>query len=548
MLLPFDVYKDIPNGHQKTLIALGLLSLNRLLVLNYDEVIADRQNSNYKRHLPAGTSEQPQSKDAKCPSHNPFGILCPCVDSSPAKRLKPTKGPTLIVVPLSLIPVWLGMCKTHLDLDLADLPWTIRAAHGSKHDFPKLSRRCDSDFLCIRTPPREKLRYTSYASKQCTFICVTTVRSYNTHVKDEMSHQPLRKSNRGPMPAKVRDHIGFGRFFSDESHVESGEGSPGPSIAGQLTTNTPGLPTRQWMITGTPFESSPAEMVTWVRWLENKSCLWSQPTKSGWDDQDIWRAKLKSCTRDRLIALGKTHNHLVSWTKKSTAYIENPVQAQREYDEMKEQYIRDLQEVLSALWLRRDATESKFFGHPLVELTPNVHRIIRVSDPNAARIVNTPAQQMAKSTDATYQRRLAKWEAGSKMAEKPKLMVNNFLDDVRALRILSSFPALKMIEQTKDLKHTGQEIRDKGWCSITTYHPYNLQRTNSPYEKHIAAITRHTVCPKVKALGGLIDEWDKGEKAVVACASPVSSLLTYLVRSILNCPQECARVFRGVVF
>lgn len=92
--------------------------------------------------------------------------------------------------------------------------------------------------------------------------------------------------------------------------------------------------------------------------------------------------------------------------------------------------------------------------------------------------------------------RLQVWNQRNCMGDKPTLNLNNWLQQVRMLRVLSTFPMLGLLRETKGLELSGSKDYRRGWVSKEPGHLYNLQRSGSPYEVHIADICSTKTPPR----------------------------------------------------
>ena len=63
-----------------------------------------------------------------------------------------------------------------------------------------------------------------------------------------------------------------------------------------------------------------------------------------------------------------------------------------------------------------------------------------------------------------------------------------YLQAARRGRVLSSWPELDLNDETKKLDLTLDEIKKNGWIKVKEGPLYELEETDSPYEKHIETI------------------------------------------------------------
>lgn len=71
---------------------------------------------------------------------------------------------------------------------------------------------------------------------------------------------------------------------------------------------------------------------------------------------------------------------------------------------------------------------------------------------------------------------------------------------------------LNVLEDTRELKYTVEELNAKDWVKLDPGHPYQLLRTISPYEQLIEEIYAHESSVKIKAVDHLITSiWAPGD-------------------------------------
>ncbi len=149
-----------------------MIVLNRTLTLVIDSVKEARTEGRYDLHLPKGTLKNPQPPDAKCPSNNPFGIQCTCVDAGMSQKLRPSYGPTFILAPPALLSHWLGQTKRFLDMKAQKYEWTLRHAYSDgklRAYAPKLEKE---DRRSVA--PYGDIPYFDDANNKSHVLCFTT--------------------------------------------------------------------------------------------------------------------------------------------------------------------------------------------------------------------------------------------------------------------------------------------------------------------------------------------------------------------------------------
>lgn len=143
-------------------------------------------------------ANQQQPADAKCPSNNPLGIQCTCVDAGVSRKLNPSYGPNLVLSSSGLLFHWLRHAK-HLDTAAHAFDWVVRQAHGDpkwKHQAPKLVTVHRS--LLQKS---QKRPYFSERNDRSNVICFSTSLSYLGQIDKVMSKYTPAQPKLGRKPA-----------------------------------------------------------------------------------------------------------------------------------------------------------------------------------------------------------------------------------------------------------------------------------------------------------------------------------------------------------
>jgi hypothetical protein len=241
----------------------------------WTEVNHARANRDYDRHLAKGTSANAQPVGAKCPSNEPFGVCCPCVDENPSSEMSPRIGAGLLMVPANLSLNTLR--EMHLQLD---------------NDNPRIKMH----ILYQLTPPRGK-------TNQCISIGptndptpVTDFAASDEDIKFLQNNpdspdlaQYLVLCSRESWNTKVHrkglSAIRYSRFFRDEFHQESSQNTKWIQYLKSLNESHRDAWDRPfgWLASGTPFEKGPESLVGamsllmhWYDWTDHR--FWSKYT------------------------------------------------------------------------------------------------------------------------------------------------------------------------------------------------------------------------------------------------------------------------------
>lgn len=81
----------------------------------------------------------------------------------------------------------------------------------------------------------------------------------------------------------------------------------------------------------------------------------------------------------------------------------------------------------------------------------------------------------------------------NKTTLEPSVKVSRWLQVARRSRIISSFPELDVLQDCKPLRFTSEELLKNKWLRTRAGTLYELERTQSPYERHIKAIAGETI-------------------------------------------------------
>lgn len=494
--------------------------VNRTIILVRAEVAESRKNGNFNEHLAKGTRTDPQALEATCPSGNRWGIQCTCVDSGVSARLDPSYGPTLFLSPASLIDNWLRQATMHLDLEDSRFHWIKRAAYGDpklKEYAPKLEPK-DLDLV----KRGETAPYFDAGRDRSNVLCFSTAGSMPGQIDRIMSTYIPTVPKRGKVAAQAAYYrpgtIGWGRIVVDEVHTEHNKNSGTIAKIRKIDESMKGGKPRKTLLTGTPFDSSPKQMAGWVSLLEDETWTTSKDVEGcpRWTRQ---RYRLRWCTESALIDLGKVHETLVK-----TVVTGAEIDATTERNHRKA-----LTVAVRTLWVRR-TPDSLFGGYDLVQLPPNYHFDCLLSyPPEYRKVLDEYSRSVQQEVTGKYRNAVVRYKAGQSVLP-PTVSVHSWLAAARMARIVSSFPQLAILDATKDLALTGEELNKHGWLKKRSGCLYEFLQTGSPYEKYIKTIAGASTCPKMRALLlGRRCIWGREKKIVIMAMSPVSAFIIYWV-------------------
>lgn len=144
-----------------------------------------------------------------------------------------------------------------------------------------------------------------------------------------------------------------------------------------------------------------------------------------------------NCRYVHLCQVGARHKDLIKKGETDNAVIAKHTEA--------------LSIVLQALWLRRSAETSTFFGAALTSVLKNKHQAIGCRLPKEFEdAVNGRTKEIGREITEKHKKAVAKWKRGKKIEDAPSLNINNWLLKARKMRVLSTFPRLSSLGATAD--------------------------------------------------------------------------------------------------
>ena len=395
-------------------------------------------------------------------------------------------------------------------------------AYGSKLD--------KEDYKWLK--PNDKPPYfneKSYAEK---VIVVTTSGSYPGQVQGKFKSlhtSATKQRGRSNRPAPwVYWPIGWGRIIVDEVHNEHNASSGTISRIREINGGMPGDPPRKILISGTPFETTPEHMAGWISVIEDETWEEPPPARPDYPRMNNCRRDLVHCTKTALQKLGREHSTLVKaqLTKRGRD------------DEAHKKHAENMAVVVKRLWIRRTG-DSNFMGYDLVKLPANYHFDCLLEYPHRYKtLLEAAMNSVCVSVRKTYHAQVEKYRSKQRI-KAPGIATHTWLQEARRARILSSFPELGLIDETKDLSLTVEELKANGWITVKHGALHELEEMNSPYEKHIEKIAGYHECTKFLALAVLMDKiWEPRDQVVIMGMGPVSALIIYWVSHPMRNPTE----------
>ena len=439
-------------GLGKTTIAFALCLVRHKLNSMHHDIRIARES-----HCPHDDS----SPTASCPLNEEvlrrYGHDCPCAPSSPTHFTQPTFGFSLVLVPQSLLKVWMdegAACFPPLEQQ-NPFQMQLMKAHGAE------SLRPDQLYLLRVKRGRSRVDNTGHpipphleaqlANSRC--IVLTTSHSFASRVQ-ELLMQKYADSNSA-------------RFFSavvalairDEFHVEKNQGSKSIQVLQEIQTqarrtHSP-LPCLA-CLSGTPLTSGPSDIAQYVQLMR----------RTAWADHPVLR-----CWREKeAITLG------ANWDADCR-------KGQLTAEVMRECITR-FQPLVQKLMIRFTARTNFLGVGPVVREPRNVYCDVwaQLDAEWEARLAQqkTEEDQRVQKQEAKRRQRYSQQHRGNMTGYQPLLRTRANL--YYRARLYASFPALMDLtdEDGDPLRLTEEEWSDKRtqqiWTMGTETDPYFRER------------------------------------------------------------------------
>lgn len=449
-----------------------------------------------------------------CPSQDQIKIQCPCHLGSVSARLQFYEGPNLAIVLSQCMGQWINEMKLNLDFTSKSFNWQYRVKFQNGYRYPPNTEFIteDRDRIIAKKDDEGIL---SPPKNSNSWILITTPQCYEKIVK--VCSTSIFKKGRGKNQNTVTTQalpIVWGRVARDEAHREHGAGTTTVRIFRGL-----GSKTSRWMITGTPFESTPAHLQYWAEGVEKNWKAYPPLTQlSPWLREA--RTKLKNTASSQFIQLGKDYNTLI----RSKDVISK---------EAAEAFGQKLQPMLSTFWLQRKFPGSLWFGKQLIALPTNRVRQfnLRVSD-KQRQTIDSAITELKRKWQNDFEQRLAAWRRNPRGAI-PVISIMSYLSAVYSMRIFATCPGLQAVAQDLDLKLTIKGMTEGGgnWLQREPGQLYQLARNDlNPYQRRIRQIT--ALSPKIAAINiirGRHEIGVNGNAMVLCCISTTDAAILYWV-------------------
>lgn len=397
--------------------------------------------------------------------------------------MEPKKGPVAIFVPPTLVGNWVEEWEKVIDPADSQLRMELFVGHGmSGLGDRKLGPRHWKLFQWENGQAREG---------QERFVVVTTSQSYDNHVKAILQTDitPPKAKRARKEPQKVFQlRVAWGRAIRDEFHLEKNMAAATPTLFRSLK----GDPYR-WMMSGTPFETSPADLAGYLASLESPQ----------WQNDP----KLVNCTAAKVMELGRRFASLI----KSGDTGSFPAIA-KEFREG----------VLEQIMIRRLTTD-KWFNHPIVNLPPMDEKDLYCeSNKRYSHRLHDMEREVRNQVIRELERKRQEWIQKGKQGNEPRVNSRMYFTYASRLRLVASFPALSELLESGEVDLTGKQLVHKGWVYSET----------SPYHKHLDELIRSS--GKISLIEEILDEqcldyMGRPAKLLIMSSFPVACFILYLV-------------------
>lgn len=444
-------------------------------------------------HLPADIGEE--SPIQECPSASDSYLECLCVPNSPTRHLiSAWGGANLIIVPLSLLQHWFNTWNAFVKTDFQGIrPILLRGHQQTNPNVAPVEQKAGALRIqetrmvleaeatddAIRrgwASPSARVHQAALAAykreevtspprvEQLTVI--TTPGSFESRVQRPLSlSKSVRTPSSGPgsrthPPVITVRGDRWRRVIRDESHEERGFAQT-VKIMGALIGRPP-----CWMASGTPFDKSPADLVHYIRVLE----------------QARWQSdkELRHCTASALADLGKRFKGLQESQKRAA----NPV-AKQQLDGSLQAISSELGRILASIGFIRRTANSKWDGQPLLDLPPHQQQDIDCP-------LGPAEKALLEDLRAAAQRTADQVHQGDSGAQ------HDFKRSFYRFRLSTTLPGLAALYnregKPEDFVWTSRQMQEQQWEAAPE---------QTPIGRELEFILGH--CPRWTKLRDLID-------------------------------------------
>ncbi len=188
--------------------------------------------------------------------------------------------------------------------------------------------------------------------------------------------------------------------------------------------------------------------------------------------------------------------------------------------------------MLNTLWLKNIIKHFRFFDQSLTDVLFNIHQEIYCrSFDKFVDVVNDQTKIIIKELQRKLNDAIVKWSKKSKLTNKSKISVNNWLMLVKRMKILNNFSRFETLNDIKSLNFTNQKNSNKKWMKLKKNQLYDLKIIQSSYEQHLNDICFAKNCSKLLIINKLITKiWICEEKTIFIIMNSTNILIFYWIR------------------
>ena len=150
-----------------------------------------------------------------------------------------------------------------MNMPLKNYKWITRHAHGDYklNNYAKKLSKEDYEHMV----PNETAPYFTEDNDSSNVIVFTSTGSYVNHVAKTLMKSVIVSKKRGKRTWEVEEHDPRSkRWGQDEAHIEYKSGAGALIRIRHRDTEMEEQPPQKFLLTGTPFETSPSHMAHWL--------------------------------------------------------------------------------------------------------------------------------------------------------------------------------------------------------------------------------------------------------------------------------------------
>ena len=215
------------------------------------------------KHLAKHTENNPQPKEARCPSKTRFGLRCPCEKWGPTYDWKASLGATLIFVPAGLVLTFRNEFIKFIDKDFSH-PMKLHIELGENR-IPNVVQNQLAETMTteIKDLPdgSQKVKWFLGLGKveHSRHILVTSYNTWQSRLSERWfdNHSVEYKNSKGEMVTANCKYlkVNLARFIIDEVHTTKGKDTIAMKLMNKLNYAS------RWVYSGTAVEGQPKRAI-----------------------------------------------------------------------------------------------------------------------------------------------------------------------------------------------------------------------------------------------------------------------------------------------